>query len=42
MSFLAAIIIGLISIIVPGFFLSLALLRKTGLQMFAIVRPEVV
>lgn len=36
MSFLLAIIIGLISIIVPGFFLSLALLKKTGLHIFEI------
>ncbi len=37
MSLLAAILIGLITIIVPGFFLALALLKKTDLPMFAIV-----
>ncbi len=34
---LAALLIGFLSIIIPGFFLALALLRKTGLSLFEII-----
>ena len=36
MSLILAIIVGFISIMVPGFFISIALLRKTGLSLFEI------